>query len=169
MENLQQVSDFLDSRNLSIVTAESCTAGLVAGTLADMPGCGKWFACGYVTYSPEAKNRILGVSMETIERFNLTSEEVARGMALGALKISDASIAASNTGVAGPDNGAGNIPVGTVCFGWAFRHKGETQVFSETRRFDGDRNAVRQTAANHAIGRIPALYADFINTLPPDE
>ncbi len=158
MENLQTATAFLDQHDLTVVTAESCTAGLIAGSLADLPGCGKWFKSGYVTYSPEAKNRILGVRMETIECFNLTSEQVAREMVQGALQISEANIAVANTGVAGPDNGDGNIRAGTVCFAWAFRLQGAIRLFSETRHFNGDRNAVRQAAAEYAITRIPALY-----------
>lgn len=158
MENLQTATDFLDQHNLTVVTAESCTAGLIAGSLADLPGCGKWFKSGYVTYSPEAKMHILRVSKDTIDRFNLTSEEVAREMVQGALQISEANVAVANTGVAGPDSGEGGIPAGTVCFAWAFRMNDTPRIFSETRHFEGDRNAVRQAAAEYAITRIPALF-----------
>jgi PncC family amidohydrolase len=158
MENLESATEFFDRNNLTVVTAESCTAGLIAGSLADLPGCGKWFKSGYVTYSPEAKMHILGVNQETIDRFNLTSEEVAREMVQGALRISEANVAVANTGVAGPDKGEGDIPAGTVCFAWAFRTNGNPHVYSETRHFEGDRNAVRKTAAEYAIIRIPALF-----------
>jgi PncC family amidohydrolase len=158
MEKLQAATEFFDQHDLTIVTAESCTAGLIAGSLADLPGCAKWFKSGYITYSPEAKMHILGVQKETIDRFNLSSEEVAREMVHGALRISEANVAVANTGVAGPDNGEGNIPAGTVCFAWAFRMNDSPRVFSETRHFDGDRNAVRQAAADYAITRIPVLY-----------
>ncbi|MGV3653677.1 MAG: CinA family protein [Noviherbaspirillum sp.] len=155
MADLEQVADYLERQQLTVVTAESCTAGLAAGALADIPGCGTWFKSGYITYSPGAKHAILGVRFETIERFNLTSEEVAREMAEGVLRISDARVAISNTGVAGPGNGDGGIPAGTVCFAWGFRHGGQVMVFSETMHFEGDRNAVRQAAAHHALERIP--------------
>ncbi len=101
---------------------------------------------------------ILDVRKETIDRFNLTSEEVAREMVQGALQISEANVAVANTGVAGPADGDGGIPAGTVCFAWAFRMDGDPRLFSETRHFEGDRNAVRQTAAEYAITRIPALH-----------
>lgn len=159
MENLHTATAFFDQHDLTIVTAESCTAGLIAGSLADLPGCGKWFKSGYVTYSPEAKQRILGVNKKTIEQFNLTSEEVAREMVQGALGISEANVAVATTGVAGPDSGEGGIPAGTVCFGWAFRLGNGIKLYSETRHFDGERNAVRQAAADYAITRIPALHA----------
>lgn len=164
MENLQHVADFLEERQLTLVTAESCTAGLVAGSLADMPGCGSWFKSGYITYSADAKQKILGVRPQTIEQFNLTSEEVAREMVEGALRISNADIAVANTGVAGPSNGDSDIPVGTVCFAWGFRRReGETILYSETRHFDGERNEVRRSAADHAIKRIPSLYDRLFN------
>lgn len=167
MKNLQTLSDYLKRHALQVVTAESCTAGLVAATLGAVPGCGSWLECSYVTYSPEAKNRILGVRFDTIERCNLTSEDVAREMAEGALRISPANVAVANTGVAGPDPGEGGIPAGTVCFAWAYRRQDEQEngrdsdvrVFTETRRFEGDRNQVRDAAAEYAIDRIPALHA----------
>lgn len=161
MNNLQQAADYLSQQNLTIVTAESCTAGLIAGALADMPGCGSWFKMGYVTYSAGAKNNILGVRHETIDRYNLTSEEVAREMVEGALRLSGADIAVSTTGVAGPDPGEGGIPPGTVCFAWGFRHGDGPRLVSETRHFDGDRNAVRLMAADYAIGRVAPLHAQY--------
>jgi PncC family amidohydrolase len=166
MQNLQHWTDYLNAHDLQVVTAESCTAGLVAAKLGAIPGCGDWLDCSYVTYSPQAKNRILGVRFDTIERCNLTSEAVAREMAEGALQASPANVAISNTGVAGPGPGEGGIPVGTVCFGWAFRHDGQVRVFTETRHFDGDRNAVREAAADHAIARIPALHAQLLAGQP---
>jgi len=161
MQNLQNLSEYLAAHQLKVVTAESCTAGLVAATLGAVPGCGKWLDCSYVTYSPEAKNRILGVRFETIKRCNLTSEEVAAEMVEGALHISPANVALSNTGVAGPTD-EGGISAGTVCFGWAFRQGDGIRTFTETKHFGGGRNAVRDAAADHAIMRIPALHAKML-------
>jgi nicotinamide-nucleotide amidase len=152
--NLHSVSDYLKENHIKLATAESCTAGLVASTLAEVPGCGSWLECAFVTYSPEAKISSLGVKRETIDTYNLTSEEVAREMAEGALRISRTNFALSNTGLAGPSNGDSDIPVGTICFAWSFEHDGGVTTFSETRRFDGDRNQVRQAGADYAIGRI---------------
>lgn len=163
METLHTATEYFDQHDLTVVTAESCTAGLIAGSLADLPGCGKWFKSGYVTYSPEAKMHILGVQKETIDRFNLTSEEVAREMVQGALRISEANVAVANTGVAGPDKGEGDIPAGTVCFAWAFRMNDKPRIFSESRHFEGDRNAVRQAAAEYAITRIPVLHETCVS------
>ena len=152
-ENLESALRHLEENGLRLVTAESCTAGLVASTLAELPGSGCWLECAFVTYSRQAKMSLLGVKKETIERYNLTSEEVAREMAEGALRLSRANVALSDTGLAGP-GGASGIPVGTVCFAWSFQREGGPRTFSETRRFPGDRNQVRQSAAEYMISRI---------------
>jgi PncC family amidohydrolase len=156
--NLQRISDYFDEYQIRLATAESCTAGLIAATLGDLPGCGSWFECGFVTYSEEAKYRCLGVKPETIKQFNLTSEQVAREMAEGALRNSRANVAVANTGLAGPSNGDSDIPVGTVCFAWGLEHNGTTVIYSETKRFDGDRNEIRKAAADYAVERIPYYY-----------
>jgi len=152
-ENLKSVLRYLQEHDLKLATAESCTAGLIASTLAEAPGSGCWLECAFVTYSPQAKISCLGVRQETIDQYNLTSEEVAREMAEGALRASRANVALANTGLAGP-GGDGAIPVGTVCFAWSFQEGDDAVTFSETRRFDGDRNEVRQRAAEYAIGRV---------------
>jgi PncC family amidohydrolase len=156
MDDMPTIADYMKRRQLVLVTAESCTAGLIASRLAEVPGAGKLLDCAYVVYSPEAKQRCLGVRKETIERYNLTSEEVAREMAAGALSHSDANLAVSNTGVT--DDTDPRIPAGTQCFAWAFRHAdGRLDVHSETRRFNGDRNDIREAAADFALRRIPEL------------
>lgn len=151
---LESVIRYLEENALRLVTAESCTAGLVASTLAELPGSASWLECAFVTYSSESKMSYLGVSPETIERCNLTSEQVAREMAAGALQISRANVALANTGLAGPSGGDGNIPVGTVCFAWAFERGAEIRSFSETRKFNGDRNEVRQAATEYLLSRV---------------
>lgn len=162
MNDLKNISDYFDKHGLRLVTAESCTAGLVVATLGDQPGCGSWLECGFVTYAPEAKCQYLGVNPSTIEKYNLTSEAVAREMVEGALRNSRANAAVANTGVAGPGSEDG-IPPGTVCFAWGFEHKGTTVVFSETQRFDGDRNAVRKAGADYAIERIVFYHARLLD------
>jgi PncC family amidohydrolase len=153
-QQLQSVLRYMQDNGLKLVTAESCTAGMIASLLADEPGSGSWLECAFVTYSPQAKMSLLGVRRETIDRYNLTSEQVAREMAEGALKASRANVAISDTGVAGPGDGEGGIPAGTICFAWSFEHDGQVKTFSETRKFDGDRNAIRQAGTEYAIGRI---------------
>jgi nicotinamide-nucleotide amidase len=152
--HVQAAADFLERNGLKLVTAESCTAGMIASSLAEIPGSGRWLECAFVTYSADAKINCLNVKKETIDRCNLTSEQVAREMAEGALRASRANVALANTGLAGPSNGDSDIPVGTVCFAWSFEHGGGMATFSETRRFDGDRNAVRRAASDHALERI---------------
>lgn len=160
-ENLRSVLRYLQENRLKLVTAESCTAGLIASTLAETPGSASWLECAFVTYSPEAKMSCLGVNAQTIDRYNLTSEEVASEMAEGALRLSRANMAIADTGLAGP-GGDGDIPVGTVCFAWSFQ-KGETvKTYTETRRFTGDRNEVRQSATEYAISRIWHYHSAFL-------
>lgn len=169
MDNLKQICDYFVEHELLLVTAESCTAGLIAATVGDIPGCGSWLDSGFVTYSVEAKNRTLDVDFEIVKKFGLTSEEVAREMARGALRRSGANVSVSDTGVAGPSSDDGT-PVGTVCFGWGFDEHGAVTVFTETRRFDGDRNAVRQAAAEYAIERILFYHGQLERgTRPPEE
>lgn len=159
MNNLTDIAEFMRSKSLLLVTAESCTAGLIAATLADIPGAGALLDCAFVVYSVDAKQRCLDVSDQTLERCNLTSEEVAREMVAGALTRSRANMAISNTGVA--DDSDENVPQGTQCFAWAFQRgqtSGDAMLFSETRRFEGDRNAIRQASARYALLRIPYYY-----------
>lgn len=150
---LENMLRYLQDNQLRLVTAESCTAGLIASTLAELPGSGSWLECAFITYSVNAKTSLLGVRQETIDRFNLTSEEVAREMAEGALRLSRANLALADTGLAGPGPADGIEP-GTVCFAWSFQQGEEVETFSETRKFSGDRNEVRQAAAEYVIGRI---------------
>jgi PncC family amidohydrolase len=152
----EDIAEFMQRESLLLVTAESCTAGLIAAKLADVPGAGQLLDCAFVVYSPQAKQRCLDVSEKTLKHYNLTSEEVAREMVLGALARSRANTAISNTGIA--DESIDGIPAGTQCFAWAFQRNGATTVFSETRRFDGDRNAIREASALYALERIPHYF-----------
>ncbi len=137
MDPIRETARFLQRRGLRLATAESCTAGLIASHIADVPGCGGTLQCAIVAYSPEAKKEILGVSATLIERHGLTSEAVSLAMAHGVMKISQANVAVANTGVA--DDGApdGTEP-GTQCFAWLIRLPGRAALphaFTETRRF----------------------------------
>ncbi len=158
MELLNHVTDYLIDNELKLATAESCTAGLIVSELARVPGSGQSIDCGLAVYSPPSKNRYLGVSFATIERYGLTSEAVASEMAAGALNNNDADVAVANTGVAGPSPGDDDTPVGTVCFAWAFRVGSHHYHFCETRRFDGERNEVRLAAAHYALERLPHYH-----------
>lgn len=158
----RQVVGFLRSRGLVLTTAESCTAGLIASMLAEVPGSGSCLDMGFVVYSPAAKSGFLDVREETIARYGLTSEEVAREMAEGALAQREgrASIAVANTGVAdGAPHGDGPR-AGTQCFAWSCVQHGRVITRSETVVFDGGRNDVRRSAARHALLGIPRFMND---------
>jgi PncC family amidohydrolase len=159
MTSIDEVGDYLQKNSLRLATAESCTAGLVISLLGEVSGCGEWLECGFITYSPEAKMQVLNVDGRTIERYGLSSEEVAREMARGALKNSGANVAIANTGVAGPDDAPDGTKAGTVCFAWAFhRQDGSNPIYSATRVFEGGRNCVRRAASEYAIASIPNYH-----------
>lgn len=131
-----------------LVTAESCTGGLIAKCLTDLPGSSEWFERGWVTYSNQAKRQELGVASGLLKRHGAVSEPVARAMAAGALAAARADVAVAVTGIAGPDGGTADKPVGTVWIAWAWRGPGDPRVESRRFRFEGNRNAVRgQTVA----------------------
>lgn len=158
MNELCAVARFMERHGLLLVTAESCTAGLIAAHLADVPGAGQLLDCAFVVYSPEAKRQCLNVSEHTLKTHNLTSEAVAREMALGALANSRrANLAIANTGLA--DDSDKDIPAGTQCFAWAFRNGGGApRLFTETRRFSGDRVRIREASALYALNSIPRYF-----------
>ena len=138
----------LRSRGLRVATAESCTGGLIAGTITEVAGSSAWFERGFVTYSNEAKVEMLGVWPATLAGQGAVSEATAAEMARGALEHSRADLAVAVTGVAGPDGGTAAKPVGTVCFGWA-RRGGVVDV--ATRRFPGGRAEVRAATVAVAL------------------
>lgn len=154
MELVQDVVAYLVEHELTLITAESCTAGLIASEVANVPGSGRVLEGGLVVYSPEAKQRYLAVADETIEAHGLTSQALSREMALRALDSDDAGVTVAVTGLAGPDP-CGEIPSGTLCFAWAFRHQGKDYLFSETRRLAGSRNEIRLEAAHYSLAQIP--------------
>lgn len=154
MDTVKKTVDFMVEHNLQITTAESCTAGLITSMLADISGCGSVLEGGFIVYSVDAKEGWLDINQETIDTFGLTSEEVAREMAVGALKKSAANIAIANTGVAASDDELN----GVICFGCAMAINGEIMAMSETIKFEGERNAVRKAAALHAIMHLPNYY-----------
>jgi len=158
----RQVVGYLRSRSLVLTTAESCTAGLIASMLAEVPGSGGCLDMGFVVYSPSAKSGFLGVRTETIERYGLTSEEVAREMAEGALAQREgcATVAVANTGIADKPPGGSELRAGTQCFAWSCVHGGRVITGSETVVFDGGRNEVRRSAARHALLGIPRFMDD---------
>ena len=140
-----------------LATAESCTGGLVAGALTDIAGSSDVVERGFVTYSNDAKNQMLGVPMEMIEAHGAVSEPVARAMAEGAVANSGADAAVSITGVAGPGGGTAEKPVGLVHFATAMA--GQPTV-ADHRIFDGDRGQVREKSVHHALALLRARVED---------
>ena len=128
------------AKRVMIATAESCTGGLLAGAITAAAGSSDWFERGFVSYSNASKIEQLAVPMTLIERFGAVSEEVARAMAEGALRGSQAQWAVAVTGIAGPTGGTPEKPVGTVCFAWA----GAGGAASEHRLIPGDRASIRR-------------------------
>ncbi|WP_454840631.1 CinA family protein [Pseudomonas hormoni] len=151
------VVEYLRQNDLLLTTAESCTAGKIVTLLAEVPHSGELIESGYVVYSPEAKQRLLNVSPSTIETFNLTSCEVAREMAEGALRDSTANVAVATTGILGPEDVDG-IPAGTICFAWAYQTRHGRSVFSQQERFFGTRTQVQLMAAEHALKLLPDFH-----------
>jgi nicotinamide-nucleotide amidase len=131
-----------------LVAAESCTGGWIAKVCTDLPGSSAWFERGLVTYSNEAKAELLGVAPGDIHRFGAVSEEVAAAMARGAVEKGPADVGVAVSGIAGPDGGTPDKPVGTVCFGWALP---DDIVETEQHRFEGDREDVRRASVARAL------------------
>ena len=135
------------ARGAMIATAESCTGGLVAGAITAIPGSSAWFERGFVTYSNLAKEQQLGVAASTIARYGAVSEETAKAMAQGAVRDAPAQWAVAVTGIAGPDGGSPEKPVGTVWFAWA----GPDHLQAQRQQFGGDRKAVREASVRVAL------------------
>ena len=154
MTLVERVAQRLKARGDLIVTAESCTGGWVAQELTAISGSSKWFERGFVTYSNEAKQEMLGVRAETLQKHGAVSEETAAEMARGALQNSRGTVALSITGIAGPGGGSSEKPVGLVHFGCAAT-EGETRhrryVFEHANRHE-----VRMRSVKAALDLIEA-------------
>lgn len=148
----EEVVGRLISKDLKIVTAESCTGGLVAATLVNVAGSSACFDEGYITYSNEAKIRLLGVSKESVTDFGVVSHQVVKEMAEGALKKAKADVAVSVSGIAGPGGGSPTKPVGTVYVGLSLR-LGEEKIKTETfhLQLKGTRDEVRRGTVEEVL------------------
>jgi len=149
-----KVAQRLKAHGALIVTAESCTGGWVAQELTAIAGSSAWFDRGFVTYSNEAKQEMLGVRAETLRKHGAVSEETAREMAQGALERSRGTVSLAITGIAGPSGGTPDKPVGTVCFAWATR---QGTMRAETKHFPGDREAVRRRSVEYSLAGVLQL------------
>jgi nicotinamide-nucleotide amidase len=150
-ELVLQAASELKLRGLKLATAESCTGGGLSYWLTCVPGSSDWFERGFVTYSNEAKIEMLGIPDHTIRKFGAVSNETACAMAIGALHHSHADMAVSITGIAGPDGGSEEKPVGTVWIAWVHLNGAVT---AEVNVFPGDRQNVRLCSIAKALEKI---------------
>ncbi|NOQ94141.1 MAG: nicotinamide-nucleotide amidohydrolase family protein [Methylophaga sp.] len=145
-----QIAKHLLDRNLSLSVAESCTGGWVAKCCTDLAGSSAWFDRGVVSYSNQSKQDLLNVQASTLTKFGAVSEQTALEMAQGCLSLSNADISVSITGIAGPDGGSLEKPVGTAWIAWAL--KGSAKA--ELHHFSGNRDAIRRQAVSTALNGI---------------
>ena len=148
-----EVGTQLRANGQTLACAESCTGGWVAQCITAIAGSSAWFERGFVTYSNAAKQEMLGVEAATLATHGAVSEATSAAMAAGALRHSNADWALAITGIAGPDGGTPEKPVGTVCFGWAGRDAG---VETATCHFPGDREAIRRQSVAFALNGLLA-------------
>ena len=157
-ESLQKLSAavvaVLTKAGKAVSTAESCTGGWVAKSITDIAGSSAVFHYGIVSYSNGAKESILGVKNETIEEHGAVSKPVVEEMAKGVLHLSGADISVAVSGVAGPDGGTDEKPVGTVWFAWAVRDGAKERVETHCASFEGDRDLIRELTVAHALQGI---------------
>ena len=149
MEQRELIEKLIAS-GVTVATAESCTGGLIAAAITDVAGASAVFGYGLVTYSNEAKEKILGVKKETLTTFGAVSEECAYEMAEGLKKVSRADCAVSVTGIAGPGGGSAEKPVGLVYMGLAWKDK----VYVKRNLFQGTREEIRQQTVKTAFAFI---------------
>ena len=148
---VQRVASRLLEVRGTLVTAESCTGGWIGKVCTDLPGSSRWFRGGAIVYDNELKLGLVGVRAVTLDRHGAVSAEVVREMAAGALERLGGTIAVAVSGIAGPDGGSAEKPVGTVWFGWAVRRGDAVEVTSEHHRLPGDRDAVRRQSVVIAL------------------
>lgn len=151
------LADYLQTRQLMLVCAESCTGGLIAATCTDLAGSSQWFERGLVTYSNTAKTELLGVTPQQLRTYGAVSSEVATAMAQGALARSQAQVALAVTGIAGPGGATPDKPVGTVWFAWAWHVPAGGGSHAESMHFAGDRASVRAATTLHSLQRLLQL------------
>lgn len=150
----KRLGDTLLTCGETVTTAESCTGGGVAHAITSVAGSSQWFEAGYITYANRIKQEVLGVDAATLESVGAVSEEVVSQMAIGALHRALASLAVAVSGIAGPDGGTDEKPVGMVWFAWAYQ---DGTVVTECCQFPGDRAAVREQSVDKALQGLIAL------------
>lgn len=157
MELSAKVGAKLKAGRRYLVTSESCTGGWIGKVLTDVPGSSDWYRGGVVVYSNALKEALVGVKSATLGAQGAVSEATAREMAIGALDTLDGDLAVAVTGIAGPNGGTLEKPVGTVWFAWALRSGNTTQVRVQREVFAGDRDAVRRASVERALAEVLSL------------
>ncbi len=152
----EETGKALLQRGFRLATAESCTGGWAGMIMTAVPGSSAWYDRGFITYTNEAKQEMLGVAAATLERWGAVSEATAGEMAQGALRQSHANIVLAISGIAGPSGGTPQKPVGTVCLAWAAT---DGSRLATTCRFDGDRQEVRARAIAAALRGVLELVS----------
>lgn len=153
----EELVKYLIEKKLTITTAESCTGGMISSTIVNVPGASWVLNEAYVTYANEAKEKLVGVKHSTLEEFGAVSEETAYEMVRGAADSAGADLAVAVTGIAGPDGGTPDKPVGTVYAGYYVKGK----IIVERYNFDGGRYEVRKATTDTTIKRLYELLLDF--------
>ena len=148
---VEKLATKLKAKKLKIVTAESCTGGMLAQFFTSIEGSSSWFECGYVSYSNDSKINMLGVNTEALNQHGAVSEKIALQMAEGALKNCAADIAVSITGIAGPGGGSKDKPIGTVYIATADNDRPGKVIL---HHFQGDRDIIRKQSTRQAIFQV---------------
>lgn len=148
------IGQALQQQRLMLATAESCTGGWVSQVITSIPGSSQWFERGFITYSDQAKQELLGVQRSTLETYGAVSEQTAKEMAEGALHYSQAQVSLAVTGIAGPDGGSAEKPVGLVWFGFA---RENFLTVAMKKIFTGDRQHVRAQAVEFVLKELLTL------------
>ena len=151
----EQIVGLLQEKKVTLATAESCTGGMLASRIIDVPGVSEVFKAGFVTYANEAKQNLIGVKEETLAQFGAVSEQTAREMVLGAMKAAKADMAVATTGIAGPGGGTKEKPVGLVYIACG----SADDIIVERCLFSGSRKEIRQASVEHALGM---LYKEIV-------
>lgn len=150
------VVNLLEKNELTISTAESCTGGLLAGRIINVPGVSDVYKEGFITYTNKSKRKTLGVNKSTLKKYGAVSKQTAKEMALGAALAADSDVSISVTGIAGPDGGTDEKPVGLVYIAVFLK----SNVYVEEFHFSGDRAAVREQSVVSALGLLRKCILD---------
>jgi len=151
LKTIRQLSRGLKEKNLCLATAESCTGGLLAASMTELPGASDWFDCALVTYSNQIKQSLLNVSVEVLEQYGAVSEACALAMLAGLWQKSAATVGVAITGIAGPEGGSVAKPVGLVHFALGLRNQ---DAVTKQQIFHGTRRAIRRQAVIYALEQL---------------